>query len=93
MRQLISDNLYCKILNGENGQQRNSYMTGYNWLTENMWRINASVKYAIIGSDNGLLPARRQAILWTSTGLLLIGPWATNVSEIWIKIINIFRAT
>ena len=29
---------------------------------------------AIIGSDNGLSLGRRQAIFWTNTGILLIGP-------------------
>ena len=29
---------------------------------------------AIIGSDNGLSPGRRQAIIWTNYGILLIGP-------------------
>ena len=28
----------------------------------------------IIGLDNGLSPGRRQAIIWTSAGVLLIGP-------------------
>ena len=28
----------------------------------------------LIGSDNGLSPARRQAIIWTNAGILLIGP-------------------
>ena len=28
----------------------------------------------IIGSDNGLSPGRRQAIIWTNAGILLIGP-------------------
>ena len=36
---------------------------------------------AIIGSDNGLLPGRRQAIIWTNAGILLIGPVGTNFSE------------
>ena len=40
----------------------------------------------IIGSDNGLSPGRRQAIIWTNAGILLIGPWGTNVSEILIGI-------
>ena len=31
-------------------------------------------KLTIIGSDNGLSPGRRQAIIWTSDGILLIGP-------------------
>ena len=38
----------------------------------------------IIGSDNGLSPSRRQAIIWTNAGILLIGPLGTNLSEILI---------
>ena len=38
----------------------------------------------IIGSDYGLLPDRRQAIIWTSAGVLLIGHLGTNLSEILI---------
>ena len=37
----------------------------------------------IIVSDNGLSPGRRQAIIWTNTGILLIG---TNCNEILIEI-------
>ena len=40
----------------------------------------------IIGSDNGLSPGRRQAIIWTNAGILLIGPLWTNFSEILIEI-------
>ena len=40
----------------------------------------------IIGSDNGLSPDRRQAIIWTNDGILSIGPSGTNFSEIVIKI-------
>ena len=43
-------------------------------------------KQTIIGSDNGLSPGRRQAIIWTNNGILLIGPLGTNFSEILIKI-------
>ena len=42
-------------------------------------------KLTIIVSDNGLSPGRRQAIIWTKAGILLIGPLGTNFSEIWIK--------
>ena len=35
-------------------------------------------KLIIIGSDNGLSPDRRQAIIWTNAGILLIGPLETN---------------
>ena len=37
---------------------------------------------AIIGSDNGLSPSRRQAIIWTNAGILLIRTLRTNFSEI-----------
>ena len=39
-----------------------------------------------IGSDNGLSPVRRLAIIWTKAEILLIGPLGTNFSEILIKI-------
>ena len=40
----------------------------------------------IIGSDNGLSPGRRQAIIWTNAGILLIGHLGTNFNEIVIRI-------
>ena len=43
-------------------------------------------KLTITGSNNGLSPGRRQAIIWTSAGILLIGPLGTNFSEILISI-------
>ena len=43
-------------------------------------------KQTSIGSDNGLSPGRRQAIIWTNAGILLLGPLGTNFSEIWIEI-------
>ena len=43
-------------------------------------------KLTIIGSDNGLSPRRRHAIIWTNAGILLIGPSGTNFSEIIIEI-------
>ena len=43
-------------------------------------------KLTIIGSDNGLAPDRRQAIIWTNAGILLIEPLGTNVSETLIEI-------
>ena len=44
-------------------------------------------KLSIIGSDNGLSAGRRQAIIWTNAGMLLIGPLGRNFSEIliWIQ--------
>ena len=43
-------------------------------------------RVTIIGSDNGLPPGWRQAIIWTNAGILLIGPLVKNVSEILIDI-------
>ena len=43
-------------------------------------------KITIIGSDNGLSPGRRQAIIWTSAGILLNGPFGINSIEILIDI-------
>ena len=47
-------------------------------------------KLTIIALDNGLSPVRRQAIIWTNAGILLIGPLGTNFSEILIRNLNIF---
>ena len=43
-------------------------------------------KLTILGSENGLSSGRRQAIIWTNAGILLIGPLRTNFSEILIEI-------
>ena len=45
-------------------------------------------KLTIIGSDNGLSPGRRQAIIWINAGILLIGPLGTNFSVIYIEILT-----
>ena len=44
----------------------------------------------IIGSDNGLSPGRRQAIIWTNAGILLIGSSGTDFSEIFNQNFSIF---
>ena len=43
-------------------------------------------KLTIIISDNGLLPGRRQAIIWTNAGILLTDPLETSISETVIEI-------
>ena len=43
-------------------------------------------KVTIVGSDNGLWPGRRQAIIWINAGILLIGSLGTNFSEILFEI-------
>ena len=45
-----------------------------------------AVELTTIGSDNGLSPGRRQAIIWNNAGILLIGPLGTNFNEILIEI-------
>ena len=43
-------------------------------------------KLTIIGSDKGLSPGRREAIIWTNDGTLLIRHLGTTFSEILIEI-------
>ena len=68
--------------------KRHSTANIENTLMENPRRHGGRVtqicvsKLAIIGSDNGLSPSRRQAIIWTNAGILLIGPLGTNFREI-----------
>ena len=45
-------------------------------------------KLSMLGSDNGLSPDRRQAIIWTNDGLLLIWLLGKNFSEILIEILT-----
>ena len=54
-------------------------------VTQRVTHICVS-KLTSIGSDSSLSPGRRQAIIWTSAGILLIGPLGTNLSEILIEI-------
>ena len=51
-------------------------------LTVSIWVS----KLTTIGSDSGLSPKWRQAIIRTNAGILLMGPLRTNFSEILIKI-------
>ena len=56
------------------------------WIWRSIARLNFILamyfndikKLTIIGLDNGLLPERRQAIIWTNTGILLIAHWLGN---------------
>ena len=45
-------------------------------------------RLTITGSDNGLSPGWRQAIIWTNAGILLIEPLGTNFSENSIEILT-----
>ena len=47
-------------------------------------------KLTIIGSDNGLSPGRRQAIIWTNAGILLIRPLGIKLQWNFNRNSNIF---
>ena len=51
------------------------------YIIEAEWRIYASVNISSL-VDNGLLPGRLQAIIWTNAGVLLIQTLGTNFGEI-----------
>ena len=66
-----------------------SHLPGTNELTHWAERlIYASVRLPIIGSDNGLSPDRRQAIIWSNADVLQIGPLGAKFNKIWKKIIT-----
>ena len=58
----------------------------FKWYFIEMCSLWSNSQYVIIGSDNGLAPDRRQAIIWTNDGLVywhkcvtrpqFIGPYA-----------------
>ena len=59
----------------------------YHLLTHWGWVTHIYVnKLTITASENGMPPDRRQSIIWTNTGILLIGPIMTNFYEISIGI-------
>ena len=67
------------------------YMYGFplkDWIHAYWGRVTLICvsKPIIIGSDNGLAPVRRQAIICTNAGMLLIGIYETNFSEILCEI-------
>ena len=72
----LNHSLTCMIYNGVNGINSLRPSDAYICVSE----------LTIIGSDNGLSPGRRQAIIWNNAGLLLIEPLGTNFSEISIGI-------
>ena len=69
-------NVYCKYIYLEKN------VPCFNSLRLNDTYICIS-KFTIIGSDNGLLPGQHHTIIWTNTGILLIGPLGTNCNEIY----------
>ena len=79
----IHNNFYCRYIYSQKCIGGQHYWQSQHWLTH--WGRVTHIcvgKLTIIGSDNGLSPGRRQAIIWTNAGILLIGPLRTNFSEI-----------
>ena len=58
-----------------------AYIYIYIYINSPPCGIYASANRVSIGSDNGLSPIRRQAIIWTSAELLLIGHLGTNLMK------------
>ena len=58
--------------------------------THSGWVRHICINEIIIGSDNCFLPGQCQAIIWTNSGTLLIGPWGINFSEIFNRNKSIF---
>ena len=54
-------------------------------VIEAEWRLSVS-ELTITGSDNGLVPGRRQTIIETNARMLLIPVVETKLSEIWSEI-------
>ena len=63
--------------------QTRAMNTHHPFLTYWGWVMHKYVsKLTITGSDNGLLPGRRWAIIWTNAGILLLELLGTNFSDI-----------
>ena len=75
MAAALADDIFKYIFLNENGR-----------ILIEICSQNSNWQYTIIGSYNGLAPERRQAIIWTNAGILLIGPLGTHLSEIVIEI-------
>ena len=66
-----------------------SHVMTWFWVNLTHWGRVTHIcvsKLTIIGSDHGLSPVRRQAIIWIYAAILLIGHLGTNFSEFLIGI-------
>ena len=61
------------------------------WVIMRRWWYpqNAGVLVVLVGSDNGLSPGRRQAIIRTNDLIMLIGSLGTKFCDILIKILRV----
>ena len=86
----------CSLIYEHLHVQKNTpnLLTWWNFLELTHWgRVThiCVIKLNIIGSDNGLSPGRRQAIIGTNAGILLIRPLGTNFNDILIEIHRKFK--
>ena len=65
----------AKVLLPAVGDRRFKHGSSTHWGRVTHICVN---KLTVIGSDNGLSPGRRQAIIWASAGILLIRTLGTN---------------
>ena len=75
------EDILCQAIQHISGFSIDLYLTHWDRVTH-----TCVSKLTVIGSDNGFSPRRRQAIIWTIAGILLIGPLGTNFSELLIGI-------
>ena len=80
--------LMCFILTPQDNENKTQPISSSVHILTHWGRVThiCISKLTIIDSDNGLLLGRRQAIILTNAGILLIGPLGTNFSGILIKI-------
>ena len=76
----------CMIM--KSTEPLSTFLWKHDWMFNSLRPSGAYLCHTliIIGSNNGLLHGRRQAIILTNAGILLIWPWGTNFSEILIEI-------
>ena len=85
----LSDSISCALSGRVYSHAADIKFTTYNQPLLTHWGRETHIcmtNLTIIGSDNGLSPGRRQAIIWTNVGISSIGPLGTNFSEILIQI-------
>ena len=68
----------------------NTFISTQKYFVNRLLKIDALrqsdvIKLTVIGSDNGLSPDRRKAVIWSNAGISLIGSFGTNFSEILIE--------
>ena len=91
-------NLSTKVYNYHHANYYESISRVLIWIRTHYFGLNHSGRVTdicvgktnIIGSDNGLSPGRRQAIISTNAGILLIGTLGTNSSETFNRMSFIF---